>query len=102
MDNSRAAGKMPHSNDPSVKRGKNYILAIGIDDYPDHRKLNNAVADATDFAKVMTTRYGFEHLHEPLYNGKATQHNIRKALGKCESLGEHDRLIVFYSGHGWY
>lgn len=101
-DSSRAAGKIPHHDDPSVKKGKNYILAIGIDDYTHHRPLKNAVADATDFAQVMTTRYGFEHLHEPLYNDKATQRNIQKALGKCESLGAHDRLIVFYSGHGWY
>lgn len=37
----------------------------------------------------MTTRYGFEHLDEPLYNEKATQRNIRKASGKCEQLSEH-------------
>jgi formylglycine-generating enzyme required for sulfatase activity len=41
-------------------------------------------------------------LVEPLYDADATQHNIRTAIDKCESLGEHDRLIVFYAGHGWY
>ncbi len=98
----KAIGKLPQNSTPSVKMGKNYILAIGIDNYVHHRRLNNAVADATGFAQVMTTRYGFEHLNTPLYNEQATQRNIRKALGKCEQLTEHDRLIVFYSGHGWY
>ena len=101
MDNTKAIQREEHST-PSVSKGKNYILAIGIDDYSHHRSLDNAVADAKAFATVMTNRYGFEHLHEPLYNKEATQHKIRKAIGKCETLGEHDRLVVFYSGHGWY
>jgi formylglycine-generating enzyme required for sulfatase activity/uncharacterized caspase-like protein len=94
--------KPPQSSDPSEQLGKNFLLVIGIDHYPHHTKLNNAVADAKGFADVMTARYGFTHLVEPLYDAEATQTNIRKAIGKCESLGEHDRLIVFYSGHGWY
>lgn len=101
MDNNREIRKSEQST-PSVSKGKNYVLAIGIDDYNHHRSLSNAVADAIAFVEVMTTRYGFEHLTPPLYNKEATQRNIRKAFGKCESLGEHDRLIVFYSGHGWY
>ena len=101
MDNTKGIGKSPQDT-PSVTKGKNYILAIGIDHYDNHRSLKNAVADAKAFVDLMTNRYGFEPLNEPLYDKAATQRNIRKALGKCESLGEHDRLIVFYSGHGWY
>jgi len=101
MDNTKGIGRPPHST-PSVSKGKNYILAIGIDHYDNHRSLKNAVADAKAFVDLMTNRYGFVHLNEPLYDKTATQRNIRKALGKCESLGEHDRLIVFYSGHGWF
>lgn len=100
MDNTKAIQR-GEQNIPSVKKGKNYILAIGIDDYQHHRSLDNAVADAKAFAAVMTSRYGFEHLNEPLYNKEATQRNIRKAIGKCETLGEHDRLVVFYSGQGY-
>jgi len=64
--------------------------------------LNNAVADAKSFTKVMINRYGFQHLCKPLYNKKATQQAIRKALGKSELLDEYDNLIIFYAGHGWY
>ena len=101
MDNTKGIGKPPHDTLP-LSQGKNYILAIGIDHYDNHRSLKNAVADAKAFVDLMTNRYGFELLNEPLYDKAATQRNIRKALGKCESLGEHDRLIVFYSGHGWF
>ena len=101
MDNTKGIGKPPHDTLP-LSQGKNYILAIGIDHYDNHRSLKNAVADAKAFVDLITNRYGFELLNEPLYDKAATQRNIRKALGKCESLGEHDRLIVFYSGHGWF
>ena len=101
MDNPKGIEKQMHSTQ-ALATGRNYVLVIGIDDYTHHRSLRNAVADANAFVDVMTMRYGFEHLTPPLYNKEATQRNIRKALGKCESLDEHDRLIVFYSGHGWY
>ena len=100
-EQNRAAGHKP-KNKSDAPTGKNYILAIGIDHYDHHRSLKNAVADAKGFVELMTKRYGFEHLSTPLYDKEATQRNIRKALSKCELLTEHDRLIVFYSGHGWY
>jgi formylglycine-generating enzyme len=48
--------------------GKNYLLAIGIDQYEHHPHLKNAVADAKAFVTVMQNRYGFELLTEFLKN----------------------------------
>ena len=98
----RQAGNIPRASESSAQQGKNWLLVIGIDQYEHHKHLEKAVADAKGFHEVMTKRYGFEELTEPLYNDKATQRNIRKALSQCKTLGEHDRLIVFYAGHGWY
>lgn len=102
MNQNKGGAAKPEIEDTTNLKGKNYLLAIGIDSYANHTTLANAVADAKAFAKVMTTRYGFEYLVEPIYDTQATQRNIRKALGKCETLQDNDRLIVFYSGHGWY
>jgi hypothetical protein len=102
MPEDRLAARVPPPQKPTKELGNNYLLVMGIDDYTHHKKLGNAVADAKGFAEIMTTRYGFKHLVEPLYDADATQHNIRRAIDKCESLGENDRLIVFYAGHGWY
>lgn len=66
MDNTKGIGR-PSQSTSSVAKGKNYLLAIGIDDYTHHRRLDKAVADANGFADVMTTRYGFGHLQPPLY-----------------------------------
>jgi formylglycine-generating enzyme len=98
----KGASAFPDNDHLLNTKGENYLLVIGIDKYEVHPTLKNAVADATAFATVMTARYGFKHLVEPLYDENANQRNIRKALGKCESLQDDDRLIVFYSGHGWY
>ena len=102
MPEERGIGHPPHSDNTPLSKGKNWLLVIGIDEYTHHRKLGNAVADAKGFAEVMTTRFGFEFLHKPLYNAEATRTEIVEALSKCEDLAEHDRLIVFYAGHGWY
>jgi formylglycine-generating enzyme required for sulfatase activity len=101
MDMTKGIGRYTDSP-PSVLKGKNYLLTIGIDTYDHHRPLDNAVNDATAFAEVMTNRYRFEHLHEPIYNKQATRKKILDVLSLSESLNEDDRLIVFYSGHGWY
>jgi formylglycine-generating enzyme required for sulfatase activity len=101
MPEERLIMHAPNADAPP-QQGTNYLLVMGIDKYTHHGNLNNAVADAKGFAEVMTSRYGFKHLVEPLYDADATQHNMRTAIDKCESLGEHDRLIVFYAGHGWY
>jgi Caspase domain/Sel1 repeat len=103
MTKRMAAGKIPQKVAiHPLEIGKNKLLVIGIDHYLHHQTLSNAVADAKGFYDVMTTRYGFEELSEPLYNESATKTNIINAIGKAESLGESDRLIVFYAGHGWY
>jgi Caspase domain len=102
MPEDRQIGYMTNSTKKPKQQGTNWLLVIGIDQYEHHNNLHKAVADAEGFAKVMTTRYGFEHLQPPLYNKDATQRNIRRALGQCKTLGEQDSLIVFYAGHGWY
>ncbi len=79
-------------------KGKNYLLAIGINAYKHHPKLNNAVADAEAFGTVLTKRYGFEHLIEPLTDNLATQEAIFDALHHCGKLKTEDRLVIFFSG----
>jgi hypothetical protein len=102
MPEDRAVGRPPNSENNKKPSGNNWLLVIGIDQYKNHNNLENAVADAKGFGDVMTTRYGFKHLIEPLYNTDATQANMRKAISKCKTLDEDDRLIIFYAGHGWF
>lgn len=85
-------------------QGKNHLLAIGIDEYHSWPKLQNAVKDAREFADVLVRQYQFEasNIHL-LLDQEATESNIYEKLREIKKgIGEHDNLIIYYSGHGFY
>ena len=72
-------------NDPTTPRvkGKNYLLAIGIDDYVHCPKLHNAVKDTKEILTVLKSRFQFEQKHiTELYDHQATKRNIYRAFRK--------------------
>lgn len=81
------------------KTDKSWAVVIGIDEYAKLPKLKYAVADAKAVAKELEDR-GYQVVS--LYNGDATRQNILGALGDslAASVGEHDRVVVFFAGHG--
>ena len=84
--------------------GKNYLLIIAIDKYKYWKSLNNPVKDAMDFKKVLMERYGFEaqNIYE-LLNEEATPDNIREQFDVLKNKGTNaDKLVIYYSGHGFY
>ena len=106
MDNNdnhdKAIGRLPQ-NTPSVKKGKNYLLVIGIDDYTDAAipKLRNAVKDIEKLEGILIEHYDF-HLHRKLPNSLATRDAILDALESLENtLKPDDNLVIFFSGHGY-
>jgi hypothetical protein len=84
-----------------VEEGKNYLLAIGVDQYSKWLKLGNAVSDAKGIVDLFTQSFGFETPVEPLYDAKATRLNITKSLEQVRRMLEpEDNLVVFFAGHG--
>jgi hypothetical protein len=84
MDKTKDIGRPSHST-PSVAKGKNYLLAIGIDDYEPCAKLNNCVADANALIEELTTRYFFEPQYITfLTNKDCTRSN--RSLGIVKTL----------------
>ena len=70
-------GIQPESSDePAVKNGHQYIVAIGIDHYENWPILSTAVSDASEFAKLLTSKFGFEYAAEPLTEKNATREAI--------------------------
>ncbi len=84
--------------------GKNYLLAIGIDQYLHCRPLANAVRDARAVVEVLTTRYRFERQNViELYDRDATEAHILDAFRDLvRTLTPADNLLIFFSGHGEY
>ena len=85
---------------PGLQPAKYYALVIGNNNYqyPGIPKLQTAVKDATDIAKLLQTKYGFNS--KLLTN--ATRDEILTALaGYRKSLTQNSNLLIYYAGHGY-
>jgi formylglycine-generating enzyme required for sulfatase activity len=102
MDKSRGIAKSLTNASQTAKTGKNYLLAIGINDYDHCPKLANAVKDVEDFAQLMTTSYGFQPDHiKVLRDKEASYRRILAAFKNLVSTVEpQDSVIIYFSGHG--
>jgi len=86
------------------KEGKDHLLVIGINKYADWPVLQNAARDAKDFRKLMIEEYGFKKDNVvELFDEEATRKKIYARLRTyVDELDENDRLLVYFSGHGFY
>jgi WD40 repeat protein len=89
--------------DPAAK-GKNYLLVIGIGQYTSWPVLGNAVKDAKDVKRILTTRYTFDNENvTEVYDQDATIEGIYAAFNKLKSkIKTNDNLLIYFSGHGFY
>lgn len=89
------------AEDGPATKGHNYALVIGTNDYKGGLPpLKTAVADATEVAKLLKTRYRFEDANVTLMVNP-TREAILAMLSKLrEALGPDDRLLIYYAGHG--
>ena len=95
-------GNPINTEEEVVSQRKSIIISIGINDYQNWPKLNNAVNDALGFQKVMIDKLGFTAPIEPLINNKATKDAIEDLVQEQlrEIVEEDDNLIIFFAGHG--
>ena len=84
--------------------GTNYLLAIGINTYQHITPLTNCVRDTKDFVEILTSDYGFDPDHVvELYDEAATRNQILEAFESLsDTLTEHDNLLIYFAGHGYY
>lgn len=89
-----------NEKDPIQIQGDYYALIIGIADYTHLSTLRTPVNDATEVSNILRNYYGFEPIL--LLDKNATRKNILKNLNWLieEKLGNQDKLLVYYAGHG--
>jgi hypothetical protein len=95
-------GMQPEQEEGPVKNGHQYVVAIGIDHYDNWPVLGTAVSDAAGFAKLLTSKFGFEYGVEPLTEKNATQKAIVSLIDDDlrSRLKPEDSLVIFFAGHG--
>ena len=88
--------------DPTVAR--NYLFVAGVDNYQYWNRLNNAVKDGNDIARILMNKYNFEISNITiLKDEQATRNNIYKGLRSLiEKITPQDNLIIYFSGHGYF
>ena len=88
-----------------LPKGKTYFLAIAINDYQHFTKLKNAVKDVKDISEILINQYGFEERapYTSLFlNEQATRKKIiRKLKDLCNRVKPEDKVLIYYSGHGY-
>lgn len=80
-----------------------YVFVIAIDKYLDKNfsTLNNAKIDAERFLKILTEKYGFQVLQDPLFDENATRKGIIESLNNLTTLLlPYDWIIIYFAGHG--
>jgi uncharacterized caspase-like protein len=76
---------------------KYHAIVIGNNDYKYLPRLQTAVNDANDVAKLLKSKYGFEA--RVLLN--ATRNDILTAINDLrKTLTDKDNLLIYYAGHG--
>lgn len=99
----KGIGRRGQQNHETSKR-KNFLFAIGINDYGKWPRLSNAVKDVEDITELLVTGYQFkDELITKLLNQDATERKIYKEFRRLKSeITKEDNLIIYFSGHGHY
>lgn len=86
-----------------VRRGRNIVAVVGINQYQNLQILHNAVSDAKGVRALFVEQLGFQELAPPLYDQEATRDRITSMV--VDSLGSQlqpdDNLVFFFAGHGY-
>jgi uncharacterized caspase-like protein len=89
-------------DEEDMKQGRSLVVAIGINDYANWRKLKNAVQDAIGFQQTLIDKLGFMAPIPPLIGSAATKDAIESLIKDQlrDVLKEDDSLVLFFAGHG--
>lgn len=98
---------MAIGKETNPSEGRDFLLLIGINAYQGSLPtLNNAVDDAREVGKVLTTRFQFGDSNDwtyALYDQEATKEGILQQLDYLrQHITDCDNLIIYFAGHGWY
>jgi len=98
-------GLVNQSEESTGRTGNTYFFGIGINAYKDFTTLNNAVKDVEDIGQLLTSKFGFKEkdpFYKVLVDETATRRNIIKQLNVlAKTVGANDRVLIYYSGHGY-
>lgn len=88
------------TNRPKFK-GAYHALIVGNGDYDFLPRLETAIKDAEAVADVIQRRYVFDTENVTVLTNATRREILGQLVGLRKSLREDDRLLIYYSGHGY-
>ncbi len=90
------------SSGKATPKGKSWFFGIGINNYSEFSKLNNAVNDIESIQNLLVNKYDVEpDCTITVLNEAATREHIIDELDSLvKKIQPEDKLIIYYSGHG--
>ncbi len=99
-----APGTAPSTTPAAPLYAHSFALLIGINAYQHVTPLRYAVNDVTALRDLLVEHFGFPAENVvTLTDAEATKDGITRALGRLadkRQVGEDDRVLVYFSGHG--
>ena len=91
----------PETGSDIVAYNDSWAILVGIDKYQKVPPLSYAVSDAGALKKLLVETFDFKDDHITLLTDEnATLDKIKKAFGDLARVGNEDRVVVFFAGHG--
>jgi WD40 repeat protein len=97
---SKARKNTAEPNILNQKFGHSHAFIIGIDQYEQLSKLDNAVNDAQGLAKVLQHKVHGYTVYQPLLNATYQQIKDLLLVKLPEKVKKGERVLLYYAGHG--
>ncbi len=101
MPNEKGPSNSVISENEFNLKGKNYILAIANDAYPND-PLNNCIRDAEAFVETLVELYQFDNQNVTLLKNGNRKQILDAIKTQVNQVMPDDNLLIYYSGHGFY
>ena len=83
-----------------IRRGKTWVITVGIDEYRHWPKLRNAARETDAIEEVLTSEFGWEP-YRSLRNEQATAEAVRSIFAAdLQEVSPHDSVLFYFAGHG--
>ncbi len=97
--------ELSYSPDSSkITEGKDHLIVMGIDEYKSWPDLENAVNDAKSVKNALVSFYGIDSSNvHTLFDSSCNRIEIDNLFRLLRhQIGENDRVVVYFAGHGYY
>lgn len=91
---------VPPSDNPTIRKGKDFALFFAVDSYDHWEDLRNPVRDAETIARELRDHYEFTT--EVLHNPSLLRIYDKLSEYSRKTYAEDAQLMIYFSGHGHY